>query len=394
MKKGMKWMVASLVVTGIGTGGFFWWQAGAKAKPAPVGEVVTARKGDLVLWVKATGTVEPEYVVEVKSKASGVVELVPFQEGELIRKGALVVRIDPIVEKRKVTQAEAELRMAQAGLQSARSRRVFSAKQLERDAGLFKKGLVSGESVDVSRKEAAVQASEVGNGVAQVLRARESLSEAKDRLAETEIRSPITGTVLERSVQPGQIVASGTSAVNGGTTLLKIADLSRMFVRVKVDEADVARVAAGQNVKLTADGLPGKTFDAKVLRVAPQGKVESNVTVFEVVAEVGAEGRKLLKPMMSANVEIEANARRGVVLVPLRAVRQSKQAGGKVVTIEGQGVRVVKTGTSDSKEIEIISGVNDGERLFIAAAKVGGAAQKPGAPSSEARNMRKMMGGR
>ena len=90
----------------------------------------------------------------------------------------------------------------------------------------------------------------------------------------------------------------------------------------------------------------------------------------------------------------EANARRGVVLVPLRAVRQSKQAGGKVVTIEGQGVRVVKTGTSDSKEIEIISGVNDGERLFIAAAKVGGAAQKPGAPSSEARNMRKMMGGR
>jgi RND family efflux transporter MFP subunit len=394
MSKRSKWIITSVVVLGLGAGGFFWWNSSAKAKPAPQQEVVVAKKGDLVQWVKATGAVEPEFIVEVKSKASGAVQTVNAQEGDAVTKGTLLVAIDPILEKRKVLQAEAQVRIAQAGYANAASRRVFSLKQLERESGLLAKGLVSGESVDSSRKEAAVQEGEVRSAAAQIIRAKDELDEAKDRLSETKISAPISGIVLERGVQPGQIVASGTNAVNGGTTLLKIADLSRMFVRVKVDEADVARVMAGQNVKLTADALPGKAFDGKVQRVAPQGKVESNVTVFDVVVEVGAEGRKALKPAMTANVEIEVSAKKGVVLVPLRAVRQSKQANGKVVTVEGEGQRNVTTGASDSKQIEIVAGLNDGERIVLPGAPITGAKAGPQTGGNQqARQMRNMMGG-
>lgn len=392
MKTRTKWILSSLAVAGVATGGAFYWQSRAKATPTPAAETVAARRGDMLVLVKATGTVEPEYVVEVKSKASGVVEEVRFQEGDRVEKGALVVKIDPILERRKVTQAEAELRIAQAGLGQAQARRAFSLRQVERDSGLFKKGLVSAESVDVVRKEAAVQAGDVRGAAAQVLRVREQLQEAKDRLAETEIRASATGVVLERTVQPGQIVASGTNAVNGGTTLLKIADLSRLFVRVKVDEADVARVALGQKVTLSADALAGQRFDGKVLRVAPQGKMESNVTVFEVIVEIGEAGRKVLRPMMSANVEIEVSGKKNIVLVPLRAVRTS-QKRGKIVTVEGQGPRNVVTGIADAKEIEIVSGVQEGERVTLPDPAAKATGQRRPAAGGQARQMRKMIGG-
>jgi RND family efflux transporter MFP subunit len=398
MKKRSRWIVAAVAVLGAGAGGAWWWHSRAKAKPAAAAEVVVARKGDLAVRVKAAGVVEPEFVVEVKSKASGVVEVVGPQEGDRIAKGTLVVRIDPILERRKVTQADAALRIAQAGLSGAMERRGHSLRQLERESTLHKKGLVSAEAVDLVKKEAAVLAGEVRSASAQILRAREELQEAKDRLAETEIRAPIAGTVLERTVQPGQIVASGTNAVNGGTTLLKVADLSKMFVRVKVDEADVARIQPGLRAALTADALAGQTFEGKVARVSPQGKIESNVTVFEVLVELGDDGKRALRPAMTANVEIEVAKRAGAVLVPLRAVRTSKKEGGKVVVVEGQGPRVVQTGIADSRDIEIVGGLQEGERVVLPGGGAGGArdGQRPqggAGGQNPMRNMRRMMGG-
>jgi HlyD family secretion protein len=277
-------------------------------------------------------------------------------------------------------------------------RRGHSLRQLERESTLHKKGLVSAEAVDLVKKEAAVLAGEVRSASAQILRAREELQEAKDRLAETEIRAPIAGTVLERTVQPGQIVASGTNAVNGGTTLLKVADLSKMFVRVKVDEVDVARIQPGLRAALTADALAGQTFEGKVARVSPQGKIESNVTVFEVLVELGDDGKRALRPAMTANVEIEVAKRAGAVLVPLRAVRTSKKEGGKVVVVEGQGPRVVQTGIADSRDIEIVGGLQEGERVVLPGGGAGGArdGQRPqggAGGQNPMRNMRRMMGG-
>jgi HlyD family secretion protein len=328
---------------------------------------VTARKGDLLLKVTAIGTVEPEYVVEIKSKASGVIKEVPVQEGDQVQKKTLLLRIDPVDETRHVTQAEADLRIAESTRASAQSKATFGEQQLRKTEQLLAKGLASSDEVETQRKELSVMRADAQSASAQVLRAREALSEAKDRLADTEIRSPIVGTVLARLVNPGMVVASGTTTVNGGTTLLQLADLSRLFVRVKVDEADVGRVAVGQPVTITADALPGKKLGGTVLRVSPQGKVDSNVTIFEVIVEVDQDARKVLRPMMTANVEITAQKREGVVLVPARALRTAKagKAGAdRFVIVDGQR-RTVTTGETDGRDIEITSGLAAGERITL-----------------------------
>lgn len=339
---------------------------------------VTARKGDLLLKVTATGTVEPEYVVEIKSKASGVIKDVPVQEGDQVQKKSLLLHIDPVDETRHVTQAEADLRIAEAARASVQSKLSYGEQQLRRTEQLLAKGLASSDEVATQRKDLLVLRGDAQSAGAQVLRAKEALSEARDRLADTEIRSPIEGTVLARLVNPGMVVASGTTTVNGGTTLLQLADLSRLFVRVKVDEADVGRVAVGQPVTITADALPGKKLGGTVLRVAPQGKVDSNVTIFEVIVEVDQDARKVLRPMMTANVEITAQKREGVVLVPARAVRTAKagKAGAdRFVIVDGQR-RVVTTGETDGKDIEITSGLQAGEPITLP--ETAGAARGPG----------------
>lgn len=370
------------------------------AAPAQRATSVAVQRGDLQLKVGATGAVEPEYSVEIKSKASGVVQKVLAQAGDRVEEGAPLVQIDPVIERRRVTQAQAELKIAQAQQTSVATKLRHARQQLSRDAALLKKGLVSRDVVDALRKEVAVLQGDAQIAAAQRLRAQSSYQEARERLAETKIDAPIAGTILDRSVQPGQVIASGTSSVSGGTTLMVVADLSRLFVRVKVDEADVARIRAGQQAAITADALPGRRFAGKVLRVAPQGITESNVTVFEVMIELGATARTALKPQMSANVEIEVGRADGVLLVPRSAIASSRR--GSSVQVDGAGRREVTLGLADDRFVEVKSGLRLGERVVVAsnagrsAKGANGGTQKGsrgegGQPS--ARRMQRLIGG-
>jgi RND family efflux transporter MFP subunit len=355
-----------LVVLALGGGGgVLWWRSRGTREEAPPPQSAEARRGNLAVEVTATGSVEPEYTVEIKSKASGTIQAIQVQAGDKVDKGALLIQIDPVVERRKLAQAEADLRMAQAQRSSGASKLEFGQAQLKRDEELHRKGLVAREAVDQLRKEVAVLQGDGQVAQAQVTRARASYEEAKDRLGETRLLAPMAGTILERSVNPGQVIMAGTNT--GGQTLLTLANLSRLFVRVKVDEADVAKVALGQKVRITADALPGQVFSGSVLRVAPQGRVESSVTVFEVVVEVGDEGRERLRPMLTANVVIRVGEVKGALLVPRRAVQQ--QEGRTVVMVEGQGPRPVEVGLSDDRLIEIRSGISEGTRVVVPGAR-------------------------
>jgi RND family efflux transporter MFP subunit len=388
-KKLVKLLVWLVVLGGLVAGVIIWrqWDSGDEVEAPP--EVISARRSDFALKVSATGVVEPEFTVEIKPKASGVVNKVTKVEGDFVKDRELLVVIDPVLEHRKVTQAEADLAMAKAQLGSLKHKASFAQAQLTRDEALLKKGLVSADAVDTLRKELAVLQGDTQTAEAQILRARESLGEAKDRLNETKIRSPITGTVLERTVQPGQIVASGINTVGGGSTLLKIADLRRLFVRVKVDESDMAKVAPGQKARITADAHPGKVFGGKVVRIAPQGKVESNVTVFEVLVEADSEGTKALRPMMTANVDIVVAERKGVVLLPLRAVRRENPKAPPFVVVDSVGPREVKLGLADNKETEIVSGLNGDEKIQL---PVPPSRKKPGAGKGSGQPTGRQMG--
>jgi len=377
-------IVIALLILAAAGGGVYWWSQ-SRSTPetaAPATEYVEVTRGTLVVSVSATGTVQPEYVVEIKSKASGTVDNVLVEVGSRVEKGDLLIEIDPVIENRKVAAAEADLRMAEAQKGNLSSKLQFARAQRTRDEALLAKGLVSREAVDTLRGQVASLTGELQVSDAQILKARAALEEAKDRLTETKIYAPSAGTILDRIVNPGQVITAGTAT--GGETLLTLADLSRLYVLVQVDEADVAKVLAGQTARITADALPGKHFLGKVLRVAPQGKVESNVTVFDVTVEITGEGRELLRPMLSANVEIEIGEAKDVVLIHRRALRQQggKTEGGVV----GQGAVPGEGGLADDRQVEIRAGLAEGARIELPTARRGGTArpgasgqQKPGA---------------
>jgi HlyD family secretion protein len=370
-----------------------WAQADSKQPP----RIVTAQRGRLTVSVTATGTVEPPFVVEIKSKASGEVTRVAVEEGQTVQKGARLARLDPIVERRRVNKAKAELRMARARVNAAWRKHRFARAQLGRERSLLEKGLASAETVDTRAKEAQVLGADALVAQAQVHKAKEALQEATDRLDETDIHAPIAGTVLERLVQPGQIVASGTSSVSGGTTLFRLADLSQLFVRMKVDEADVAKLAPGQAVRITADALPGQRFGGQVLRIAPQGTVESNVTVFQVVVSVDAAGSRALRPMMSANVEVVVKQRPERVLLPRRALQRHGRQW--LVQRASGAIQVVRIGRQLDGRVEVLEGLQAGARVRLPSLEgAAGGARGPRRGSGrnerrKRRGMRRMMGG-
>lgn len=355
----------------------------AKKKKAPAPSVVAVKKGNLRAAVTATGLVEPEYVVAIKSQASGEVEEVFVQEGDLVAKGKPLVKINPIVETRRVNQAQSEVRMAKARASSAWLKYKWLKDQIKVQQDLLKKGLVPGSTLAELQKDLGMQSGEAVLANAQLAKAEEALKEAKDRLSETNIVAPITGTVIDREVQPGQVVSSGTSSVSGGTTLLQIANLTKLYITVKVDEADVTKLRKDQAAIITADALPGKRFKGQVLRIAPKGTVESNITVFEVVVAAGEEGSKALRPQMSANVEVVVVERRGVLLVPQRALelvgRDANRRPEYVVRLADGTKRPVKVGLVEAGQAEILSGLEASESVQVpTVAKKPSGGRRPG----------------
>jgi HlyD family secretion protein len=170
----------------------------------------TVEKGDLSVVVTATGTVKPNVEVEVKSKAAGEILSFPFDEGAGLKKGQVVVRLDPELEISRVNQARAELHIAEGKLERARVDRKDTELRLKRQKQLFEKGVISRQAYD----DAVIA---------------QQLKEAEDRLEDTEIRAPLGGTILEKLVEEGQVITSTISSVSEGTPLFTMADLSRIY---------------------------------------------------------------------------------------------------------------------------------------------------------------------
>ena len=287
------------------------WLAACSASAAPRDaeetppDIATVTRQDLDIRVEASGIVEAIRVVEVKSKASGEVLGIHVQTGDEVRRGTLLAEIEPRDVQNAYAQAEADLRVAQERLEVARAK-------LKRAAELRQANIITEEEYEAAALEEA-------NAEAQLVKARTNLELARERLGDVTIRAPIDGTIIEKSVEVGQIIASASQNISGGTTLLKMADLSEMQVRVLVDETDIGRVQPGQTARVTVEAYPDRPFLGTVLKIEPQAVVDQNVTMFPVLVRLDNRDR-LLKPGMNADVVIEIARREGVVAVPNEAV--------------------------------------------------------------------------
>jgi HlyD family secretion protein len=275
-------------------------------------EAVPVEHRDIVVSAQASGAVQPDTTVEVKSKASGEVLQLNAETGEIVKRGAPLVRIDPRNARNALAQAQADLDVARAKLTNSTS-------QKARADTLFKT-----QSITQQEHEQALL--DYADARSEVVRAQVSVDNARIQLEDTDVRAPITGTVLEKSVERGQVIASATSNVSGGTTLMKMANLNQVQVRTLVDETDIGKVQPGQRATVTVDAFPNRPFTGTVLKVEPQALTEQNVTMFPVLVRIdNKEG--LLRPGMNSEVEIHVGRRDSVLAVPNAALRTQRDVG-------------------------------------------------------------------
>jgi HlyD family secretion protein len=284
-----------------------------KKEEAPVTyQAVPVERRDIVVSAQAAGTIQPDTTVEVKSKASGEILDLAVETGQVVKRGALMVRVDPRIPRNAVAQAQADLEVAQARLTNASS-------QKRRADELFK-------SQSITEQEHEQALLDYANANAEVIRARVAVDNARDQLDDTNVRAPINGTIIEKQVERGQVISSPTNDVGGGTVLLKMADLNLVQVRTLVDETDIGKIQPGQRATVTVEAFPSRPFPGTVLKIEPQAQTEQNVTMFPVLVRIdNKEG--LLRPGMNAEVEVHVGRREDVLTVPNAALRTQRDVG-------------------------------------------------------------------
>ena len=281
-----------------------------KDKPKPVVyQAVPVERRTIVVSARATGVIQPDTVVEVKSKASGEILDMRVETGQSVPRGTLLVRVDQRTPRNRLNQAQADLDVAQARLANAEAQR-------KRADELFKS-----QSISQEEHETAVLA--VSNAKAEVVSAQVAVENAKIAMEDTEVLAPISGTVIAKNVERGQVISSPSTDVGGGTVLLKMADLNLVQVRTLVDETDIGKINPGLRTTVTVNAYPNQPFQGEVLKIEPQAETSQNVTMFPVLIRIQNQAG-LLKPGMNADVEIHIGRRENVLAVPNASLRTTR----------------------------------------------------------------------
>jgi HlyD family secretion protein len=272
-------------------------------------DTASVRPATIEVGVSSAGVVEPLATVEVKSKASGEVLDLMVETGDHVEQGTLMVRIDPRTVQNRLDQSEAELKAANSRLEIARS-------QMERAERLLSQGTFTQADLE----QAAL---DLANAEAQVVTSRVSVENARIAVDDTDIRAPISGAVIQKPVEIGQVISSPTQDVSGGSLLLSMADLSEVQIRALVDETDIGKVRPGMGATVSVAAYPNQPFPGQVLKIEPQAVLEQNVTMFAVLISIeNPDG--LLLPGMNAEVDVRIARAEDVATVPIMALRTER----------------------------------------------------------------------
>src|SRR5215831_15567529 len=329
--------------------------------------VVKVKKGDLEVIVSETGKVEPKAKAEIKSKVAGQVLSVYVKEGERVSSGQKLIQLDPTDYRREVERAQADM-------EQARVQKEFAEAQLARREKALEGRGISQAEYDTAKNEVAV-------AKARIALSQVTLQSAQDKLHYTTITAPMDGVVIQRGIEPGEVVTPGVAATFEGKPLLVVADLSELKVKINLNQIDVAKVRLTQPVDVTVDALAGKKFVARVSKVAPAAVLEKGKDVETFPVEATLEGDvAAIKPGMTADVKIKVDRKPNVLLLPIEAVvtEKAKQFGRAIGAeknfvwlVERKGKEVstkkleVELGERNDREVELTKGVSDGQEILI-----------------------------
>ena len=352
-------------------------------------------RGDVARSVVATGKIQPITKVEVKSKASGIVEKLYVDINNQVHKGQQLAQLDQQEIVAQVAAQKAQLAAAQANVSTYEANieqdKVNAAAPdlpmykttLDRNQEMQKQGIVSSQALDnankdylaaLTRRDAAraqigVDSAKLKQARAQVQQSQASLNQFEEQLGYTTIQAPMDGVILSRDVEIGDAVSSILVLGSTATLVMTEGDIGEVYVQGKVDEADIAHVYMSQPARIKVESFRDRVFNGKVTKIAPMGVEKDNVTTFEVRVSINNPGGEL-KANMTANAEILLDEHKGVLTVPENAVMYDNQKNASVEIPdknqkEGKRKVSVTVGLSNGSLTEVLNGLKEGDQVVL-----------------------------
>ncbi|MGA8780244.1 MAG: efflux RND transporter periplasmic adaptor subunit [Terracidiphilus sp.] len=367
----------------------------AKGDPIDPNRLAKVTRGDVARSVIATGKIQPITKVEVKSKASGIVQKLYVDINDQVKKGQELALLDQQeiedqvdAQRAQLASSEANVTTYEANIQqdkvnaAAPDLPMYKA-TLDRNAEMQKEGIVSRQTLDdanrdyvaeltkrdASKAQIGVDTAKLKQARAQVLQSEASLKQLEQQLAYTTIVAPMDGVILSRDVEMGDAVSSILVLGSTATLVMTEGDTTQVYVQGKVDEADIAHVYLGQQARIKVESFRDRLFYGKVTKIAPMGVEKDNVTTFEVRVSINNPGGEL-KANMTANAEILLDEHKGVLSVPENAVIYDNQKNASVQVpdkSQKDGARKVpvSVGLSNGSVTEILSGLKEGDQVVL-----------------------------
>jgi len=390
-KRKRKITIVSILLLIVVIGATVAIKANGKDKKAPESPVKTAKAevADIQVKVTEVGTVEPEVKVEVKSALSGKVIEILHRDGDVVRRGTILARVEPDLNQ---AQSLADTKNSVA---SAEIRFRDAKKKWEDNNKLLTEGLLAPSQhrdVETEYLSARQDYDREREKYTLVEKSGIPIGESAANFSGSTVVAPMDGVVLTKNVEIGESITSGVSSFNAGTVLFTVADTSRMIVKAGVNEVDIGKITVGLPVRVTLDAYPKVVFHGKIDRIAPAVRIDEKVRVFDVEIRLDAQGREL-RSGMTANIEVVGEKKEKVLSVPVESVfkrddqeivyvkkaidpkafaeqpkekdpekaRQAEKDAWKKFFDK----RVVVTGLADNARVEIVSGLKPGEEVAL-----------------------------
>ncbi len=343
------------------------WEEESHIKEPP--KIIEVTRRSLRTQVSETGTIQPLQTLELKSQFSGEVAQLFVTSGQTVQEGQVIAII-----KQESNQAR-QIAQLRAAIQEERLNVDTAQRELMRSQSLLQKGFIAEKELETANREyqrtlvrlelAERQLLLALGGNETLFRRYQESSNFTTRPEEFQVRAPSRGTVLEVLVQPGEMITSGTATIGGGTVLMRIADLSHMLVTAKINEVNIPRVEVGQSVEIRLDALPDRSFKGRVTQIAAQGVKADNIVTYDVTIAIENSDEKL-RPMLTANVDIQTKELHDVLTVPLEVLRTEK--GDDMVDVLTNGLpqpRKVRVAFRTNTQAVITQGLQEHDQVVI-----------------------------
>lgn len=393
-KRKRKITIFTVIALVIAIGATVAIKANGKDKKPPESPVKTgkAEVADVQVKVTEVGTVEPEVKVEVKSAISGKVIEIVHRDGDIVKRGTVLARVEPdLNQAQSLAETKNDVASAEIRFRDAR-------KKFEENNSLLTQGLLAPtqhRDVETEYLQARQEWEKTREKYALVEKSGIPISQSAADFRGSNVVAPMDGVVLTKNVEIGESITSGVSSFNAGTVLFTVADVSSMIVKAGVNEVDIGKIRVGMPVKVTLDAYPKVLFNGRIDRIAPAVRLDDKVRVFDVEIRLDSQGREL-RSGMTANIEVIGERLDKVLTVPVEAVfkrddqeivyvkkaidpkvfaenaKKAKEKKGDEAKKEDKDAwkqffdkRVVTTGLADNAKVQILSGLKAGEELAL-----------------------------